>query len=710
MAEIEDEFPLRNLPGKAEIWGRAVQERLRAVEKVAAGLAINTETVQRIVATAQDDMIVLADDVVASGATPAAPENLTLLANDGLFRVGGKPVSLLSLAWSAVFVDVNDLPIDVTTYEVWVREFGADDSEGDKSVDQGPEVEDEDLPVEDGDGSEDVPLPAPPVDDGGTSTEEVIDEETGPIDPDAPVIDDSGDDEGDEEFPVEDGDGSEDIPLEPTEPDDGGTSTEEVIAEETGPIDPDAPSMDGPDEGSPLDEFTGGTAYLSTSQTSGEVEVTPGKQVAVAVRVRSTNGVWSGFSRALIVTGAAPDGTGPRPPQNLHVISNDGVFADNNAATAKVVIGWDAVTEDTRGEPVVVLSYEVWQGTADSLGYPVASTTETQYGTVVPSGSTNVYRVRALSNLATYSDWSAPVSVIGGMPLQDLTPPSAPSLKTARNIVAAYWDGLLSTGATPRAWRHVTPEVGIEAPPSTEGGAFGPIVWTTPAQPVPARGTALISAPMGSRVSVRFVPLDQLGRVGTTSATARIITLGVSGPDIEANSVSTNHLMAGAVTVDKLEAGIGGKLDISANSMVEIIVGTQSAQSNDLADLTGRVDDNADAIIETQDQAGMALGQAQDAALAAGSAQELAENAANDIAEQRTVYQFTPTGARIQTPEGDQALVLAPGRISLEEAGVALTYWESGRMVVAAMDVEEIILSNHRVEKMGTGTAVKWVG
>ena len=200
---------------------------------------------------------------------------------------------------------------------------------------------------------------------------------------------------------------------------------------------------------------------------------------------------------------------------------------------------------------------------------------------------------------------------------------------------------------------------------------------------------------MGDKASVRFTAVDQLSRVGDPSVVTEIVVKGIVGDDIEVNSINANVIEAGTITVSLLEAGIGGKLDISANNMVQIIVGQQDQLSNDIAAANETIADNALGVTQAMNDAAGAQSSADEAKESATFAQALANAAKTDIEEQRTVYQFTDTAARIQTPGGGQALVMSPDRIAFEKNGVILTYWEGDQMVVSQIVVESANIGNH---------------
>ena len=575
MANSGDVFPRRQLPGPAEQWGRDVEARIVDAEKALEAIRTNMGSQNKAISGTQFDVAKQGSNLAASNVQPLPPGGLRLVSNSGVWRKGGVPVSIVNVAWNPVTLGTRDEPVDILTYQVWVRE----------------------------------------------------------------------------------------------------------------------PSTDG-------------SAAMSTKATTATIELQPGIPKVITVRAQSSRSVWSDMSFELDVDPAFPPSVVPKAPTNLLLQKNIGAFAPDNSARAAIEFTWNPVTESTANEPVTISEYEVWLGTEATLGAPIAMVLDPKYTASIPSGVARHYRVRALSDIGAWSDLSVPIKVEPNYPPQDRTPPSAPVLSSERAIVAAFWDGKLSTGVLPIAFRHVIVEVAFQTPPETGGDPWPPIVWKEATQPIAAGGTAVFSGKMGDKASVRFTAVDQLSRVGDPSVVTEIVVKGIVGDDIEVNSINANVIEAGTITVSLLEAGIGGKLDISANNMVQIIVGQQDQLSNDIAAANETIADNALGVTQAMNDAAGAQSSADEAKESATFAQALANAAKTDIEEQRTVYQFTDTAARIQTPGGEQALVMSPDSIAFEKNGVILTYWEGDQMVVSQIVVESANIGNHRWSAYGASRTI----
>lgn len=216
--------------------------------------------------------------------------------------------------------------------------------------------------------------------------------------------------------------------------------------------------------------------------------------------------------------------------------------------------------------------------------------------------------------------------------------------------------------------------------------------------------------PTATRVKISDLNIRRMV-AGSLIVDGAITAAKLNATEVWANTAwieqaTINVLKAGVIQVDMLAPNVGDLLNIQANGMVQIIVGNQADQATQLS----QTNDNLAAVSgvagAATDAASNAKSAADAAAAAAAAAQGTATDAKSDIEAQRTVYQFTNSGARIQTPGGEQALVLSPDRISLEKSGVTLTYWEGNQMVVPQIVTPAANLGSHRWTSFGPGRSV----
>lgn len=161
-------------------------------------------------------------------------------------------------------------------------------------------------------------------------------------------------------------------------------------------------------------------------------------------------------------------------------------------------------------------------------------------------------------------------------------------------------------------------------------------------------------------------------------------------------------LRASVIETTMLSAGFAQNLNLEANGSITMIVGQLDQTASDVANA-------ADAAAAAQNAANNAANAANSAGAVAGGAvaQSLealnaAQAALDGLDDQQAVYQFTDSEAIVTTPGGEQALHLAPDRISLKKNGQTLTYWEGQQMVVQQVVADGISVGNHRAEANGT--------
>lgn len=383
-----------------------------------------------------------------------------------------------------------------------------------------------------------------------------------------------------------------------------------------------------------------------------------GVPVWLKVRARSVGGRYSEFTNEITVTPASPLSIVPKAPTGLAVTSNTASFQADGTAIATLRLRWDAVTKSIDEVDVEIETYELWMLTGEAWS-PVASSPARDVLVQVASGGQHAFKVRARTTLGVWSDFSATVDEVeAANPDEIEEAPSTPNLTTSLGMVQASWDGTLEGGFRPAGFNHVVVEYSADAE-----------MWTRLAVPLPnGGGSAPIRGVVGETMHVRFIPVDTLGREGTPSVSASIVVEGVTGPDLEANSVTANHIAAGSVELQHLSSGLGSQIDLGDNQVIIQITSQQEALA---------------------EQVGEAVG---------------------TVTQISTWFRVDEDGAHIgETGNPFQAHML-PGEFNITENGVVTTYWEAGRMVVPSAVVESLSLANHSIEPYEDGTVVRALG
>lgn len=320
------------------------------------------------------------------------------------------------------------------------------------------------------------------------------------------------------------------------------------------------------------------------------------------------------------------------------------------------------VNLDVDGNVLPVSFYRVWvretPPEAEDPNYELVASSPVPLFFVPNLSPDTEYQIRVsvIGDQGNESERSEMIELTTPAELPAMGEPSTPTLFSVRGLLVVRWDGGLVEGAVPSQFRAVYAEV----------GPAGADEWERRGQPLTEEGDIHITGlPVGEEYDVRLVGVDSLGGLTDPSTTESVVIIGVSGPDIEANSVTANEIAAGTITVNELSADVGQNLNLTSNSSVTIIAG----QISDLSDAQGATDDN--------------------------------------LAEMQTFYQFGPEGATIASPTSPFSLSLEPERIAIMLGGNPVSWWNSGQMVVPSFVGEEVVIGNHKFEKYGTGSVMR---
>ena len=152
---------------------------------------------------------------------------------------------------------------------------------------------------------------------------------------------------------------------------------------------------------------------------------------------------------------------------------------------------------------------------------------------------------------------------------------------------------------------------------------------------------------------------------GGAVTAGKVAAGAITANEILAGTITGNELSVGSIETRHLSAGVGGELDISANSSVSILVGQVNTVTTN------------------------------------------ANTTADNLEKMQTYYKFGPAGAEVSTPSSPFALALRNDRIEMLENGNVVSYWNAGQMYVSQLIGEKVILGNHQIEKYSTGTVVR---
>jgi hypothetical protein len=378
---------------------------------------------------------------------------------------------------------------------------------------------------------------------------------------------------------------------------------------------------------------------------------------------KRTNGILGGAvaggSGSVPVDGA--DTRKPKAPEGLTGISF-GYYDADGASKSQVTLDWTDVTQGENDVAIDVQGYAIWarpdDGATPSQEY---TTTLLSEGTASPfePGTSWIFKVRAESAAGVwgeFSDETDPVLMLDADPA--LEKPVAPIVTSARGIALVATNGLFDTDppTTAPSWFR---EFRIER--SQDIGAdylgVGTLNRTVDVRSFNDMG-------IGDTWYFRLVPVDRLGRDGTPSDPTPVTILGIDGADLIVDSIQGNRIVAGTLSVDRVEPGFGDALEISGNVT---IVATQATVADVAADVTTVAGDVA-TVAETVDLYG-------------------------------TYFDFAPAGLGVSAPGTDYSqLIAADGTTYLQGTNVIVEIAD-GQMTAQAIVVPTAKIGNHQFEK-----------
>lgn len=278
-----------------------------------------------------------------------------------------------------------------------------------------------------------------------------------------------------------------------------------------------------------------------------------------------------------------PDTRQPAAPQGL-VVDTDAYIDANGNARGLLDMLWGQVTTATDGTVMEIAGYDV-AVRVNVVGAPwsiVLSTDGTDAThSPVDVGADLAVKVRARGRYSsTPGAWSAAVAVTVA---DDVTPPpvpSAPVLSSRLGTIKVTWDGATASGGTmPRDFDRVDV---VE-----DGTVVGEI------RPSTGVSSLVRAFPDVAPHTYTLRAVDRSGNVSADSTSVSITTVRIEGPDIKANSITTNELVVGFMdfqiaTGVELESGTitgalirtaetGDRIELSGNSFKSIQGGDELA-------------------------------------------------------------------------------------------------------------------------------------
>ncbi len=231
-----------------------------------------------------------------------------------------------------------------------------------------------------------------------------------------------------------------------------------------------------------------------------------------------------------------------------------GEFAADDSANCLVTVSWNPVTADIDGNDITTAVYEVFVRAEGALNNGVIQGTTGALSMTLdplPAGHTYAVSVRAQSDTGQWGELSDETEFTTVYPTAVPNPPTSPTVTGHLGQARVAWDGNL-----------VDPTLGNIAPDAgfarvevwystTSGGTYTPIGSAMGN----AGSIAVSSLSIGSMYWFALFAVNTVGVYSAMSSPVSYTIVGVSGPDLIANSVTANSVAAGAITADKLDIG-----------------------------------------------------------------------------------------------------------------------------------------------------------
>lgn len=243
----------------------------------------------------------------------------------------------------------------------------------------------------------------------------------------------------------------------------------------------------------------------------------------------------------------------PKAPEGLTVTQNLPLPSpDGSPVRSRVLLEWDAVTENVDDEPIAIIEYEVWAQGPDAVQFRLTSSRTTTARVDLPALIEYDIFVRAGSIRNLWSEFSDPVTVSGAADLLPMDAPTPPTLSSRLGTVKVEWDGLLVSGPPPDKLRYVFAEIS-----DSETGPFGAL-----GPSFSRNGTVLTGLDAGDEIWVRLIAVDTLSIASAPSAPVSIVVEGISGADIGPEAIEIGNLdetiveaLTGALDPNRIQDG-----------------------------------------------------------------------------------------------------------------------------------------------------------
>lgn len=275
-------------------------------------------------------------------------------------------------------------------------------------------------------------------------------------------------------------------------------------------------------EGTPI--VTAGTIVINKSGAWGDYKV------RLRVFDRLGNAGEASDPQDITISDPHIDPATPLAPTGLVATAGADWDASGYLPEAWIDLQWDAPTEDTEGDPVEIVGYDVLGlRTGETVERFLTSTATPGARVPVGNGDTWTFRVRAASNYGGVSAPSDTITVTADATISAAAAPTPPTLDQYAGLLRIKWAG----GGMVPSIKYVYATIS-----STLGGTYI-------RAGMPLQGAGEIVVPglaTDSDYYAKIVMVDELGTTSTSSAAGPLHLLPITGVTIQTSEVANTGI------------------------------------------------------------------------------------------------------------------------------------------------------------------------
>lgn len=229
----------------------------------------------------------------------------------------------------------------------------------------------------------------------------------------------------------------------------------------------------------------------------------------------------------------------PLAPTNLQATAGAAWDATGYFPEAWIDLTWDPVTEDTDGNDIEVVGYDVLglkQG--EAVERFITSVQTNAARVFVGQGEEWDFRVRTSSNFGGVSAPSDAVHAVADATIDTADAPDAPTLEQYAGILRIKWSG-----------NGMQPSIKYVYATISNGGAY-----TRAGMPLTGAGEVVVPGLAPDTYTAKIVMVDELGNTSTSAASDSIVLLPITGVTIQTSPLANTGIKMTDVALTAYDA------------------------------------------------------------------------------------------------------------------------------------------------------------